>query len=105
MFTNCLEFTKAISEKNIKFSFHVETSEGFVFSFESQFPGTPGKKILRKSPSQLRRNQTRLETFLKKKREASKDDSEQPTGTPETEKASEEISDKKDFDENSENAI
>ena len=71
MFTKCLEFSKAFLESDVKFSFHVETSDGFKFRFDNKSspgPGTPGSKFIRKSPSQLKRNRLRMEKFLEKKK-------------------------------------
>ena len=73
MFTKCLEFSKAFLENDVKFSFHVETSDGFKFRFDNKSspgPGTPGSKFIRKSPSQLKRNRLRMEKFLEKKKSA-----------------------------------
>ena len=70
MFTKCLEFSKAFLERNVRFSFHVETSDGFKFRFDNKSspgPGTPGSKLIRKSPSQLKRNRLRMEKFFEKK--------------------------------------
>ena len=73
MFTKCLEFSKAFLENNVMFSFHVETSDGFKFRFDNKSspgPGTPGSKLFRKSPSQIKRNRLRMEKFIEKKKES-----------------------------------
>ena len=74
LLNQCLEFAKAFLDEDRRFSFSVQTSDGFNFTFNNGIgnPNTVGKK---KSPSQLRRDQLRIGKFIQKKKE---------TGTPET---------------------
>ena len=74
LLNQCLEFAKAFLDEDRRFSFSVQTSDGFNFTFNNGIgnPNTVGKK---KSPSQLRRDQLRIGKFIQKKKE---------TGTPDT---------------------
>ena len=73
LLNQCLEFAKTFSDDNRRFSFSVQTSDGFSFNFNNSF-GVPNTVEKKKSPSQLRRDQLRIGKFIEKKKE---------TGTPE----------------------
>ena len=60
--------------KNEEFTFDAKTRTGFSFNFSSQDSGMPElkmKKMMknRKTPSQIRRNQKRMEIFQQRKKE------------------------------------
>ena len=74
LLNQCLEFAKAFLDEDRRFSFSVQTSDGFNFTFNNSI-GNPNTMEKKKSPSQLRRDQLRIGKFIQKKKE---------TGTPET---------------------
>ena len=72
LFAKCLDFTRSLVENNQEFSFKVSTRCGYVFSFTNQESGKPESWKKKKTPSQIKRNQLRMEKFREKQaREAS----------------------------------
>ena len=81
LFSKCLDFTRLLLDKNEEFTFDVKIRTGFSFNFSNQDSGMPAlkmKKMMknRKTPSQIRRNQKRMEIFQQRKKE-------EATGKPE----------------------
>ena len=71
LFSRCLEFTRSLLNTKTSFSFQVSTGSGFNFDFNNQTSGQPEMKLekKKKTPSQLKRNQERMKTFLEKKKD------------------------------------
>ena len=69
LFSKCLEFSRSLLDKDRKFTFEVNTSSGFTFSFSNLDSGKPEEKLMKrkKTPSQLKRNKKRMEIFNSKK--------------------------------------
>ena len=64
----CLDFSRSLLDKGTRFTFQVKTESGFSFNLYNQDTGKPELKKRNKTPSQLRRNQERLEEFIVKKK-------------------------------------
>ena len=70
LLSKCLDFTRSLLEKERSFTFSIKTSSGFNFNFSNQDSGIPGTRVLKKkTPSQMRRSQNRMENFVRKRKE------------------------------------
>ena len=63
-----LDFSRSLLDKGTRFTFQLKTESGFSFNLSNQDTGKPELKKRNKTPSQLRRNQERLEKFIVKKK-------------------------------------
>ena len=70
LFSKCLDYTRALLDYDRKFTFRVSTGLGFNFCFNNFESGHPETKFVKKkkTPSQLRRDQKRIETFRETKK-------------------------------------